>query len=212
MFSGFSSFSIVSASSCEILAISRLKRMVFRKAHRLRRVPLLAVAHVAVGPVRPGELDHQRELVDAADGGKHGDELVLEVVPRDPVAVDLGAAAAPVQPGGGPRRCAGPASAGSRSRWCSAGPAGAWRGVVGLVAAQAAPGQLVLVDEGRRRRRPGGKHAFRDGSFSETDNAARFTLTLANFRQATNEIVANSRNKIGNPGTKTFSTSCRLRP
>ena len=67
--------------------------MVFRKAHRLRRAPLLAVAHVAVGPVRPGELDHQRELVDAADGGKHGDELVLEVVPRDPVAVDLSAAA-----------------------------------------------------------------------------------------------------------------------
>ncbi len=54
-----------------------------------RRVPLRAVAHVAVGPVGAGELDHQPELVDAADGGEHGDELVLEAVPGDPVAVDL---------------------------------------------------------------------------------------------------------------------------
>ena len=50
------------------------------------RVP---VANVAVRPVSSTELDHQPQLEDPPAGGEHGDELVLEVVPGDPV--DLGA-------------------------------------------------------------------------------------------------------------------------
>ena len=52
------------------------------------RVP---VANVTVRPVGSTELDHQPQLEDPPAGGEHGDELVLEAVPRDPVAVDLGA-------------------------------------------------------------------------------------------------------------------------
>ena len=52
------------------------------------RVP---VANVAVRPVSSTELDHQPQLEDPPAGGEHGDELVLEAVPGDPVAVDLGA-------------------------------------------------------------------------------------------------------------------------
>ena len=52
------------------------------------RVP---VANVAVRPVGSTELNHQPQLEDPPAGGEHGDELVLEAVPGDPVAVDLSA-------------------------------------------------------------------------------------------------------------------------
>ena len=54
----------------------------------LLRIP---VADVAVGSVGSAELYHQPQLEDFPAGGEHGDQLVLEAVPRDPVAVDLGA-------------------------------------------------------------------------------------------------------------------------
>ena len=52
------------------------------------RVP---VANVAVGPVGSTELDHEPQLEDISTGSEHGNELILEAVPGDPVAVDLGA-------------------------------------------------------------------------------------------------------------------------
>ena len=54
----------------------------------LLRIP---VADVAVGSVGSAELYHQPQLEDFPAGREHGDQLVLEAVPRDPVAVDLGA-------------------------------------------------------------------------------------------------------------------------
>ena len=51
----------------------------------------LPVADVAVGSVGSAELYHQPQLEDFPAGGEHGDQLVLEAVPRDPVALDLGA-------------------------------------------------------------------------------------------------------------------------
>ncbi len=49
------------------------------------------VAYVAVGPVGSAELYHQPQFEDLSTGGKHGHQLVLEAVPGDSVAVDLGA-------------------------------------------------------------------------------------------------------------------------
>ena len=54
----------------------------------LLRVP---VADVAVGSVGSTELDHQPQLEDLSAGGEYGHQLVLEAVPGDSVAVDLGA-------------------------------------------------------------------------------------------------------------------------
>ena len=50
------------------------------------RVP---VANVTVGSVGSAEFDHEPQLEDLSAGGEHGDELVLEAVPGDPVAVDF---------------------------------------------------------------------------------------------------------------------------
>ena len=52
------------------------------------RVP---VANVTIGSVGSTEFDHEPQLKYLSAGFEYGDELVLEAVPGDPVAVDLGA-------------------------------------------------------------------------------------------------------------------------
>ena len=49
------------------------------------------VADVTVGPVDSAELNHQPKLKNPPAGGEYGDELVLEAISWDPVAVHLSA-------------------------------------------------------------------------------------------------------------------------